>query len=175
MNIDEQLKKELLEVFSNDEGLVDHGLPVGYYNNWREDSLGRGPQSNPNFHFHSAVYFFPEKIWEIIGKYNIQDKDSLFSEIIDKINQILAGGVDFFNKIVNQNSSIQEKIPEIMMKQIDPYSTIVFGRGGRSFLLSAIKGVIRENGISALEVASFFHHTNKNRLGDSRFSERGKN
>lgn len=171
LGVNDDLKEQILSIFSNTNGLVDHGLPVGHYSRWREDRLGRGPQSNPNFHFHSVIYFFPEKLWKVIEGSNYEDKVSLFEQVLGFMNQSLIGGeIVWLKGEANRNDSIRAKIPEIMMKQIDPYSAIVYRRGGRSFLLKEIQRIIEETGINA-SLKSFFHHTNMDRLGDSRFAQ----
>jgi hypothetical protein len=164
----EEIKKLLVSVFA-DPGFPDHSLPVGHYSLWREDGLGRGPQSNPNFHSHNAIYFLPEKLLYVINKIgglNDDNKQNLFYAVLEKFNLLFPGRIARLQDVYSD----KEKWGEILMKQVDPYSTIVFQKA-KKWLLTKIKKIMEENKINFSQADVFIHHTTQDRIADERWAE----
>lgn len=166
--------KEKLEALFYDPGLPDHTIPIGHYSQWKKDKLGRGPQSHPSFHSHSVIFFIPEKIWDKINEIQISDdeKKELFNRILAVVNRVLVGGESaWLADLAENNPEIRGKVPELMMKQIDPYSTIFFRAAAESYLLSELESILSEKGIIRDSMKVFIHHTTEKRMGDTRFAE----
>lgn len=167
----ENLKTGLIELFKK-PGFPDNTVPIGHYSRYQQDKLGRGPQSVPAFHSHSAMYFLPEKIWDFIKQLpdkTDQEKDELFNQVLEIINPALGGGeVKWLAELAEEDEKIKKRVPELMMKQVDPYSTAIF-IAGRFFIKEKIENLCQDLGDTNVEL--FFHHTNDERKGDMRFAE----
>ena len=161
-----QRLKDNLNTTMADPGLVDNTLAVGCYSKRGEDGLGRGPQSNPNFHSHNVIYASIEKIWEAVNdscpNLPLAEKASIFTKVLAIINKA--------NSI--QGSFKMEEIdPEIFFKQVDPYSSIFFA-ATKNWLEEEIRKSFEQMGINLNEqIKPFVHRTKKGRIGDIRYAE----
>jgi hypothetical protein len=127
---------------------VDHTMGIGHYAKRDEDGLGRGPQSDPNFHAHSVIYFQPEKIITLLSQLGYQIGCEKFNDAIASLNQmgILKGGIEF-----------GKYDDEIHFKQIDPYSTLVFQKVNK-LVRGVLERLIQEQGVLEFSIHDFSHH-----------------
>jgi hypothetical protein len=126
---------------------VDHTMGIGHYAKRDEDGLGRGPQSDPNFHAHSVIYFQPERIITLLSQLGYQIGSEEFNNVMTSLNQmrIFKGGIE----LGGYND-------ETYFKQIDPYSTIVFRMINKP-AREGIERFIQEKGVSEFSIQGFSH------------------